>query len=243
MTAAADFMRQRVCMRAIRIDFLLDFTWEHNLWHRPTFEVVKDIISPLTASKQCSYTELLNASTVGKAEIFVSHAWLNPFGLLVASVRKFISDCKTKGREYRFIWLDVFAMTQHSGSFQASELEQIEETVITADTTLVVLDTMRWVPLRRVWCIFEIYCSLRSGIYGKLKVRVGDILEGEFIPCADGDLLRLIAESIQIQQAEATVSSDKDTILDRVREMCREDRSGIDEVNRKLRRAVRQGWV
>jgi hypothetical protein len=235
-----------VCMRAIRIDFLLNFTSEHNLWHKPTFEVVKDIISPLTASKQCPYTALLDEDVVGKVELFISHAWLNPFGLLVAAARKFISDSKLKGRIYRFIWLDVFAMTQHSGSFQAGELGQIEETVSVADSTLVVLDVAHFAPLRhiyRIWCIFEIYCSLRCGVYGKLKVRVGDILEGEFIPCTNGELLRLIAESIQIQDAEATVFSDKDAILNRVRDMCREDRNGTDEVNRKLRRAVRQGWV
>jgi hypothetical protein len=229
--------------RAVSLSFLLDFTWQHSAWGMPTHQVVRDIIVPATTSSQLPFVHSLPIEQCGQLKVFLSHAWTNPFGLLVATARKHLSDSKLHQSDC-FFWLDIFAITQHGGLFQAEELAQLEDTVLAADQTLVVLDPLCGIPLTRIWCIFEIFITLEQGIYGKLKVRVGDVSDsGEFIPCIDGDILRRLADSVNAERASATVDSDREVILARIKSlMTTGNRLGLDEVNRKLRRAVRQGW-
>lgn len=80
--------------RAVTLQFLEDFTWEFDCWHTPTVEVVKNIIIPATKELSMPYTSLIDPSLVGSATIFLSHAWSNDFGLLVAAARKYVSDLK-----------------------------------------------------------------------------------------------------------------------------------------------------
>ena len=233
-----------LAQRAISIGFLLDFTWEHNAWDLPTYQVVRDIIIPATAESQKPYIDLIDPSLHGQVKVFVSHAWSNPFGLLVATARKFISDSKFNNNDC-FFWLDIFAITQHGGLFQAEELVQLEDTVIAAHSTLVVIDPSSGIPLKRIWCIFEIFITIEQGTYGKLQVRAGDVSRGDsskFLPCKDGEVLRRLADSVDVESADATLACDRDRILARIGGMVSGDRIGISEVNRKLRRAVRQGW-
>lgn len=128
------------------------------------------------------FTALLPPEQVGVPAIFVSHAWSNPFGLVVAAVRKFVSDSEKKQKQARsgqatptpFVWIDVFAVTQQSGKAQADDLRLLEPTIARPDcTTLVVLDSDHALPLSRIWCIFEIFTTiLNSGDrHGKLQVR------------------------------------------------------------------------
>ena len=234
--------------RAISIGFLLNFTWEHDAWFLPTYQVVQNFIIPSTAELKKPYVNLLDPELHGQVKVFISHAWSNPFGLLVAAARKFISDCDSKVSKHDcFFWLDIFAITQHGGLFQAEELAQLEDTVLEADTTLVVLDPSCGIPLQRIWCIFEIFITIEQGTYGKLKVRVGDVsMGGDFLPCNDGEVLRRLAASVNIEGANATVPSDSERILARIATMTsamESGRKGIKEVDRKLQRAVRQGWT
>jgi hypothetical protein len=244
MVLSLRMSREGIHLRAITLEFLINFTSEHNVWFVPTWQVVRDIIVPSTGDQIVPYSQQIERSHVGHVDIFISHAWTNYFGLLVTAVRKYVSSIKKKVKP-KFFWLDIFAITQHGGLFQQDELLQLESTVDVAQHTLVVIDDALGIPLRRIWCIFEIYVSLRGGIYGKLKVRAGHLIdkgEIQFVPCMDPTVLRALEEMIDINRAEATVELDKTAILSRVLEMSKEDRNGIDEINRKLRRAVRQGW-
>lgn len=214
------------------LDFLIEFTWEHNAWHTPTEEVVRSIIIPAVLSDQphsdqpsspsqacvspvsspvagsrslqprspgaptknrttgavpsdaeatraaVPYTALLEPHQVGPPEIFVSHAWSNPFGLLVAACRKLVSDSDKLPRRDKslplYIWVDVFAVTQQAGEAQRCDLAGLEPTIARPEcTTLVVLDAEAAVPLTRIWCIFEIYATIltANGRHGKLRVR------------------------------------------------------------------------
>ena len=238
----ADLAPLPLSRRAISIEALLEFTWEHNVWNLPTYQVVQEIIVPATAETKKPYIHLMAPHSFGEVRVFLSHAWSNPFGLIVATARKYIADKKLNQCDC-FFWLDIFAITQHGGLFQAEELAQLEGTVLAADSTLLILDPKRGIPLERIWCIFEIFVTLQQGVYGKLQARVGEVNgAGELIPCVDGDVLRQLADGVDIKCAQATVASDREVILARIASMTKGHRLGIDELNRKLQRTVRQGW-
>jgi hypothetical protein len=254
-------------LRGISLDFLVEFTWEHGAWHMPTHEVV-EIVKSATADCRTPYTHLLPPDQVGAPTIFLSHAWQNEFGLVVAAARKYVSNEQKRlaakggagsgGGAAVFVWLDIFAITQHSGETQAHDLARLETTIMQpCCTTLVVMDE-QGKPLGRCWCIFEFFATLlyADGRHGKLQVRVGSLVPGgtgEFVPCTDPERLAQLAESVDAAAAEATVAADKAMILSRLVELgcAPEDkgagakkggRDGTHELNRKLARAVRRGW-
>jgi len=283
-----------VGLRAVSLQFLIDFAWEHDVWGTPTNEVVRDVIIPATVSKAVPFTSLLDPCEVGGATVFVSHAWSNPFGLVVAAVRKFASEASVSAPPAAlsssassvssspspppppptkvFVWLDMFAITQHPGPVQAHDLGQLEPTIARAAcTTLVVLDEASALPLKRCWCIFEIYATLlhSQGRFGKLQVRAGraDPQNGDFFPCLNREALAELAQNVDAATAGASVAADKAMILSRLTSLARSFSSkasskspslssehhpstnyerngagGIVELNRKLQRAVRHGW-
>ena len=162
-------------LRGVTLDALIEFTWEHNAWDMPTADVVKKLIAPATAAVGKPYTSLLSPASLGLPTHFISHAWQNPFGLVVAAARKFLSAAgeRTPG-EQPYLWLDVFAVTQHPGCHQAHDLTRLETTIARPGcTTLVVLDETG-IPLGRAWCIFEFFSTLLHAErrYGKLQVNL-----------------------------------------------------------------------
>ena len=71
------------------IEYLLEFTREHNCWHFPTWKVVTDIIKPATRARRQRFAELdavQATGAVGRADTFASHCWGALWGLLVASL-------------------------------------------------------------------------------------------------------------------------------------------------------------
>lgn len=252
-------------LRGVSLDFLVEFAWEHSAWHMSTYEVVA-IIKSATAHTRKPFTHLLPPEQIGTPTIFLSHAWQNEFGLVVAAARKYVSNEQQRlaslgaagSSSLTFVWLDIFAITQHSGETQAHDLTRLEATISNPDcTTLVILDE-EGIPLTRCWCIFEFFSTIRhaNGRHGKLQVRAGSLAPGgtgEYLPCVDPERFAKLAESVDAMSAEASVPADKDMILSRLGELGyswdekgvatkKSGRDGTHELNRKLARAVRRGW-
>jgi len=235
--------------RGVSLQFLVDFAWEHDSWEKPTADVVRDIIIPATEQTKLPYVATFPLEDFsGPPLIFVSHAWGNPFGLLVAAVRKFISNdrfFKGKSGSHCFIWVDIFAITQHSGPTQMLELTQVEDTIAGVNNTLLVLD-INGLTLNRCWCIFEVYCTFyhSQNRYGKLQVRVGTVSSaGNLEAHSNQELLMELAGGVDVNSASATVASDKEMIMARLNDFGLGSRDGVHELNRKLQRAVRHGWI
>ena len=80
--------------RAVSLRAVVDFCERLDLWDRPTFEVVQEIVKPATApgAGPERYHELFDPADVGPTHIFCSHCWGSPFGLLVAGAADFVKD-------------------------------------------------------------------------------------------------------------------------------------------------------
>ena len=81
---------------------------------KTTYEVVRDVIKPLTRSRRCRFVELPEATAsraVGKAQVFVSHTWGAPFSLLVSAL-----IVAFDGDDDVVAWIDIFAVRQWPGN-------------------------------------------------------------------------------------------------------------------------------
>ena len=130
-----------------------------------TADVVVRIIKPLTEEQKCSYCELLrdgpDASLVGRANVFVSHAWGNRFVDTASAVLSRL-DGKADSAHV-FLWNDIFVSSQHnietllpswwSDTF-ANAIKEL------GSTLLVLQPWANPLPLTRAWCLWEIFSTL-----------------------------------------------------------------------------------
>ena len=147
---------ERVATAAISLAFLLDFydTCVATLADGAaltTKEVVTNIIMPATQDLRCSFVQLVPAA-VAKPTAFASHAFGNPFSLLVAALREHFVNAVAAEVS---VWVDIFAINQHDPSADLHGGRALARTIELASATLVVLDRSA-LPMSRLWCLYEI---------------------------------------------------------------------------------------
>ena len=94
--------------------FLRDFLARTNPSHN-TQDVCDAIVKPETAARKCAFVDLLAGKCgadgkpfVGKATVFVSHAWAYPFRV---PCEVMLDEAKDKPEAY--YWFDLFVNNQH----------------------------------------------------------------------------------------------------------------------------------
>jgi tetratricopeptide (TPR) repeat protein len=126
-----------------------------------TRDVCENFVRPMTLGYQCSYCDMmttLDSPNVGLCECFVSHAWQLLFLDVVKSLK-----CHFRENMETVIWFDLFSNNQHTKQNEKF-LEWCSKKVI-ATTRRVILVMSPWenlIPLRRTWCLFELYCCANS---------------------------------------------------------------------------------
>ncbi len=83
---------------------------------------------------------------------FASHAFGNPFSLLVASLQAHFRDAVASEC---FLWVDIFTINQHDPGADLHDGRTLAATIATCATVAVVLDAGT-LPLSRLWCLYEI---------------------------------------------------------------------------------------
>jgi len=95
---------------ALRVDFLVSFTFTLNLWEWKTWELVQFLIKPATEANRCRFSDLPFVKPyTGPATVFLSHAWNGNWGDAVAAA------CQG-ARMDRFVWIDIAAVRQWPGN-------------------------------------------------------------------------------------------------------------------------------
>ncbi|EFJ51290.1 hypothetical protein VOLCADRAFT_116515, partial [Volvox carteri f. nagariensis] len=139
---AAVNSRKQVSECAVSLEFLLEFAREvPEDWR--TGRVVQELVQGFTQTHKCRFADLMPARHVKRPDYFISHKWDSPFHYLVRS---------------------------HPGEGHDSDLVQVSNAITTASGgTLVVLDRQAG-PLGRVWCLFEIWITVREKGLGSLHL-------------------------------------------------------------------------
>ena len=100
-----------LCARGVRVDWLLSLTWQLDIWHLKTWEVVNYLVKPATEDHmRCRFSDLPSVKPfTGSATVFMSHCWGGKWGDLVAAA------CYGASWQ-RIVWIDIFAVRQWPGN-------------------------------------------------------------------------------------------------------------------------------
>ncbi|KXZ48686.1 hypothetical protein GPECTOR_26g589 [Gonium pectorale] len=182
---------------------------------------------------------------------FLSHAWGMPFMQLVTVTIYNDAPPQHDGGPY---WIDIFCKNQHVPIRESDLTDNILR------SSAVVLAVHPWPkPLltTRVWCLFEVLTAAQSKVDMRLKFcqAAAGQLQGGFAKkytqwnyskvyddCIKGGLSSVLTgagelvEAIDVQQAEATVASDRDMIMRLIQQSV-----GAEEMNRLVREMLTTG--
>ena len=217
--------------------------------HMTTSQISSIIIKPETLETNQPYinhyigtksdTSSRKRELTGPSTVFVSHAWRYPFCDVVLDVL----EQHAKEHPDSYFWFDLF--TNNQNEVASKDFDWFSTTFKDGVRNIgqVLLILSPWddpLPLRRAWCLFEIFNSivdddvelsinLPSSEVNKLKSAVTD----------DCDCLIQALSDIQAENADAFVSADKAMIF----EVIRKSTGGFAHVNEKVKRGLRDWYI
>ncbi|EGD82186.1 mbre TPR repeat protein [Salpingoeca rosetta] len=191
-----------------------------------TEDACKQFVVPRTQQDNCAYVDLLRKQSperVGKATVFVSHAWRYKIADVLNVLLEFAEEQARKdGGQPVFFWFDLFMNNQNANV--TANLPQewwsttFKESIANIGRVLLVL--MPWrdpVPLTRAWCLWEIFCGI-SNEGTEVNIRLPKA-EEKALEQAIRDDYEAVMDTlvrVQAQRAEAFNSRDKDMIFEAI---------------------------
>ena len=178
----------------------------------------------------------------GEANVFISHTWRYKFQDTVETVVAFAEEFERTEEKKCYIWMDLFLLNQFATeSFDANWLKQTFTNVIKRIGLTVTVMTPFEDPesVKRVWCLWELYLSVR---YSKLHIALPPNQKQRFLEAllTDSyyvtDMMEQI-DGINAEEAEAFDPKDKMMIFEAIKESI-----GFTELNSAVISALRQ-WI
>ena len=228
-----------------------------------TATVCKNICAAETMEQKCAYIDLFDDRVdeqgvpyVGKANVFVSHAWRYDALEVVDSILEAAptiedrkeaeaeaGDGSTSSKELYF-WFDTCVVCQHEDGEQRSQAwwaDQFKDTIADIGYTLLIL--MPWdnpVPMTRAWCLWEMLATLASDVElhcqmpaPQRKAFIDSMIER---PGAVETALNVL-ETIDARNATAWMPSDQKMIFAAI-----ERNLGFNHLNKAIKDQMRQ-WL
>ena len=128
-----------------------------------TSQLKESVVVPATSARKCPYVRILDPRFVGKATVFVSHA----YSYVVADTFEvMLRYAETHPDAY--FWFDPFSLNQHSNSgvVDTATLEHaFGDNIRSIGSTLIV--SSPWHDpcfLNRAWCLFELLTSINVNV-------------------------------------------------------------------------------
>lgn len=182
-----------------------------------TSHVCNSIFKPMLNQKEIrkSWCDVLKdggSADVGKATVFVSHAWNYKFLDVIDVLREFAAKAPTRV----VFWFDLFSNNQFDTSARPFEwwCGTFRNAIKDLGHTLLVLTPWRHpVALTRAWCLFEIFTSIVTK--ANIDVVLTSADETDLIDVLStryDDIARSLCK-ITVEEAEAFNRSDRDAIF------------------------------
>ena len=124
--------------------------------------------------------EAATAHMVGAPTHFLSHAWTYKFLNLVEALRSFVAS-RPEGSPPVFFWFDCFAIDEHATQSLPREWwgSTFKEAIrLIGQTVMMISPWSEPLPLRRAWCIWELFCTESVGV--PFDVCLGPAEQGAF---------------------------------------------------------------
>lgn len=138
---------------------------EDNLQDLTTTDVCNKFIMPYTSATKSSLCDLLavqHPEAVGKADVFISHAWKFKFLDVVNALENHFQHGYNPDI---VLWFDLFSNNQHIGPTLTFDWWCGTFKTAISDLQHVVMVLAPWqdpIPLTRAWCLFELYCAAET---------------------------------------------------------------------------------
>ena len=175
----------------------------------------------------CDMVKAENGSKVGKATVFISHAWKYKFMDLLSALKHHF---RNENDDDVYIWFDLFSVNQHISDkvdpdwWNESFMNAVKEI---GHVVLVLSPWQNPIPFTRAWCLWEIYCAIVTG--SKLEVAMDSGERQDFVSSIryeDGAYMQMLG-NINVKKSEAWKVEDRDQIFAAVESM----EGGFDKVN------------
>ena len=162
-----------------------------------------------------------------------------PFRLLIDIVERFEAENPAPPGKTHYYFLDQFSLNQHKFVDEGANQKEMQEMVVNAlqsemiRSAHVLMCLHPWnqpVPLRRMWCLFELFTAVSNGV--ELTMCFGEEdASALYTAIANGyfDAEDAVGE-IDAANAGASVASDKDMIMRLI-----EEQVGLDRFNSEMR--------
>ena len=195
-----------------------------------TTDVCEKFIKPWTFETQTSFCEWLSLQehpAVGKANVFISHAWqcqfLDVMEAIVTHLREDghsngTNSTKTTAQNDPIIWFCLFSNNQHKVA--AFEFEWFSETFqsAVADIGRTIMVMSPWddpLPFTRAWCILEVYATAVNDCPFEIAMSENDRLKflDDVTKDTDGATKRMMA-TIRAENSQCFREEDQARIFD-----------------------------
>ena len=175
----------------------------------------------------CDMAKAENGSKVGKATVFISHAWKYKFMDLLSALKHHF---RNENDDDVYIWFDLFSVNQHISDkvdpdwWNKSFMNAVKEI---GHVVLVLSPWQNPIPFTRAWCLWEIYCAIVTG--SKLEVAMDSGERQDFVSSvrSDSEEYMQMLGNINVKKSEAWKVEDRDQIFAAVESM----EGGFDKVN------------
>ena len=195
----------KLAHKCVSLQFLLEFNERVVQPYRSAMtvkQVVEEIIIPFTKDRQCSFIDQLRPNMHVAPHAFISHAFGNPFSIIVESLKSYFKDAVYAEV---YVWIDIFIINQHSPGDDLHGGQTLKATIEASGAVVVCLDK-NTLPLFRLWCLYEI---------GSTPIEKLVLLTHGF----DAAELGLAYAKIDATTADCWAQSDKDMIRGHIRTM------------------------
>lgn len=115
-----------------------------------------------------------------EATHFISHAWKYRFSLLVGALRNWL-DQNDVIEDEQYFWVDAFVVNQHEAQEYPMEWWSTRFAAAVGEVGSTIMLAEPWedpLPLKRVWVIWEIYCTNQTG--ARLHIAMTKETEADF---------------------------------------------------------------
>ena len=179
-----------------------------------TTEVSDLYVKSKTDHCKMSYCEMLEAQghpSVGKATVFISHAWRYRFNDVVSALETHFKDAMDT-----VVWFDLFSNNQHKATVLPFEWWRDTFKSAIAEFGHTVMIFAPWndpTPLTRGWCIWELYCTLAT--MSRFEIAMSTADQAQFIEDVAGDPQKVVHKmlaTIDARKSECWKAEDRDRI-------------------------------
>jgi tetratricopeptide (TPR) repeat protein len=185
-----------------------------------TADVGERFIKPWTWDSKTSFCEWLNLQAhpaVGKANVFISHAWKCSFLDVMDAIVTHMRERTSKENKDPIIWFCLFSNNQHE--LDVLDFEWFHKTFQTAvgeigHTVMVLSPWDNPLPFTRAWCIWEVYCSATQKCLFEIAMSEPDRLQfiNDVTKDTEGAMKKMLA-TVRAEKSHCFLEEDRNKIF------------------------------